>query len=84
MKEKKKLVSTECQSQAFAVNIFSIFLGKVEGTNDEVGEDYWAWPVFDLIPANYPDGRPNPIQTRPCHVDELGKCRNTLNIRDRG
>ena len=83
-REEEKPVATELQSQLCAINIFSISIGNVEGPNDEFGEDYWARPIFDLIPANYPNGRPQTIQTMPCHVDELGKCRQTLNLRDRG
>jgi len=41
--------------------------------------------VFDLIPANNPNGIPKSrtTQTQRCHVDENGKCRKTLNLRNR-
>jgi len=41
--------------------------------------------LFDLIPANSPNGLPKSrtTQTQRCHVDENGKCRKTLNLRNR-
>jgi len=41
--------------------------------------------VFDLIPANNQNGLPKSrtTQTQRCHVDEKGRCRKTLNLKNR-
>jgi len=41
--------------------------------------------LFDLIPTNSPNDLPKSriTQTQRCHVDEKGKCRKTLNLRNR-
>jgi len=41
--------------------------------------------VFDIIPANNPNSLPKSrtTQSQRCHVDENGKCRKTLNLKNR-
>jgi len=58
--------------------------GVVDGTTSCM-ENSNEIRVFDLIPANSPNGLPKSrtTQTQTCHVDEKGKCRKTLNLRNR-
>merc|ERR1712123_11556 len=60
------------------------FWGIVNGTTACIDNDNEI-RLFDLIPANNPNGivKSRTTQTQRCHVDENGKCRKTLNLRNR-
>jgi len=56
----------------------------VNGSTTCIGNDNEI-RVFDLIPANNPNSLPSSrtTQVQRCHVDEKGKCRKTLNLKNR-
>eukprot|EP00092_Neocalanus_flemingeri_P008052 GFUD01008690.1.p1 GENE.GFUD01008690.1~~GFUD01008690.1.p1 ORF type:complete len:1006 (-),score=224.49 GFUD01008690.1:142-3159(-) len=58
--------------------------GVVNGSTACV-KNYNEIRVFDLIPANHPNSLPKSrtTQVQRCHVDEKGRCRKTLNLRNR-
>merc|ERR1712013_650563 len=63
------------------------YIWGADNDTDTIGciENDNAKRLFDLIPANSQNGLPKSriTQTQRCYVDEKGKCRKTLNLRNR-